>query len=37
LPHSNMLRAGSILYYNGRIIYKHVVALKALNPRDFIF
>jgi hypothetical protein len=23
-----------ILYYNGRIINKHAVALKALNPKD---
>ena len=34
LPHSAALRAGSILYYNNRIIYKQAVALKALNPRD---
>jgi hypothetical protein len=31
---STALRASSILYYSSRIIYKHAVALKALNPRD---
>jgi hypothetical protein len=34
LPRSAALRASSILYYNGRIINKHAVALKALNPKD---
>jgi hypothetical protein len=34
LLHYTTLKTGSTLYYKSCIIYKHAVALKAINPRD---